>query len=63
MHDYMHAKAVVVDGSIVTGSYNLSRGGGDNAENVLDITNGALADRFVHFADQVAARYAAPSPA
>jgi phosphatidylserine/phosphatidylglycerophosphate/cardiolipin synthase-like enzyme len=53
----MHAKAVVADGHVVTGSYNLSRGGAENAENVLDIDNGAVAERFAEFADKVAARY------
>jgi phosphatidylserine/phosphatidylglycerophosphate/cardiolipin synthase-like enzyme len=58
VHDYMHAKAVVVDGHVLTGSYNLSRGGAENAENVLDIANGAVAERFADFAERVAARYA-----
>jgi phosphatidylserine/phosphatidylglycerophosphate/cardiolipin synthase-like enzyme len=64
VHDYMHAKVVVVDGRVLTGSYNLSRGGADNAENLLDIANGAAAERFGEFADRVAARYAqTPAPA
>ena len=42
VHDYMHAKVVVADGDVLTGSYNLSRGGEDNAENVLHIRSGAL---------------------
>jgi phosphatidylserine/phosphatidylglycerophosphate/cardiolipin synthase-like enzyme len=67
VHDYMHAKVVVVDGRVLTGSYNLSRGGADNAENLLDISNGAAAERFAEFAERVAARYskhpAVPSPA
>ena len=55
----MHAKVVVADGEVVTGSYNLSRGGEENAENVLHIRSGALAERFGAFAERVAARYAA----
>jgi phosphatidylserine/phosphatidylglycerophosphate/cardiolipin synthase-like enzyme len=58
-HDYMHAKVVVVDGHLLTGSYNLSRGGADNAENILDVANGAVAERFAEYVDQVAAKYAA----
>jgi hypothetical protein len=49
----------VADGDIVTGSYNLSHGGEENAENVLHIRSGALAERFGALAERVAARYAA----
>ena len=42
----------------LTGSYNLSRGGEENAENVLHIRSGALAERFGGFVERVAARYA-----
>lgn len=61
VHDYMHAKVVVADGDVLTGSYNLSHGGEDNAENVLHIRSGALAQRFGAFVERVSARYAAPS--
>jgi phosphatidylserine/phosphatidylglycerophosphate/cardiolipin synthase-like enzyme len=63
VHDYMHAKVVVADGDVLTGSYNLSHGGEDNAENVLHIRSGALAQRFGTFVERVAARYAAPEDA
>jgi phosphatidylserine/phosphatidylglycerophosphate/cardiolipin synthase-like enzyme len=58
VHDYMHAKVVVADGEVLTGSYNCSRGGNDNAENVLRIDGSEMADRFAQYADQVTARYA-----
>jgi phosphatidylserine/phosphatidylglycerophosphate/cardiolipin synthase-like enzyme len=58
VHDFMHAKVVVADGEVLTGSYNLSHGGEDNAENVLHIRSGALAERFGGFVERVAARYA-----
>lgn len=57
VHDYMHAKVVVADGEVLTGSYNLSRGGEDNAENLLHIRSGPIAERFAAFADGVADRY------
>ncbi len=57
VHDYMHAKAVVADDEVVTGSFNCSRHGESNAENVLHITAEPLAERFATFADSVAARY------
>jgi phosphatidylserine/phosphatidylglycerophosphate/cardiolipin synthase-like enzyme len=63
VHDFMHAKVVVADGDVLTGSYNLSHGGEDNAENVLHIRSGALAQRFGGFVERVAARYAAPADA
>jgi phosphatidylserine/phosphatidylglycerophosphate/cardiolipin synthase-like enzyme len=59
VHDYMHAKFVVADDEVLVGSYNLSKGGEENAENVLHIVNEQLAVRFAAFADTIAARYAA----
>ena len=46
VHDFMHAKLTVVDDVVFTGSYNLSRSGERNAENVLEIEDAALADRL-----------------
>jgi len=57
VHDYMHAKAVVVDDEVLAGSYNLSKHGEGNAENVLHIVSEHHADRFAEFADRLAARY------
>jgi phosphatidylserine/phosphatidylglycerophosphate/cardiolipin synthase-like enzyme len=57
VHDYMHAKAVLADGSIVAGSYNLSKGGEHNAENVLLIKGGPLVEQLAEYADRVGARY------
>ena len=37
VHDYMHAKVVVCDDLVLTGSYNVSRSGEQNAENVLEV--------------------------
>jgi phosphatidylserine/phosphatidylglycerophosphate/cardiolipin synthase-like enzyme len=64
IHDYMHAKAVIVGDDVLTGSFNLSRHGESNAENVLHITSQSAADRFTSFADGVAARLRSrPDPA
>jgi len=57
VHDYMHAKALMADDEVLTGSYNLSRHGTFNAENVLHIRSGPAAQRFAEFAERVAARY------
>ena len=43
----------------VLGSFNLSRSGETNAENVLEITDAALADRLAAFVDELRARYPA----
>lgn len=63
VHDYMHAKFVVIDHEVVTGSYNLSKHGEINAENVLHIVDNDVADRFAAFADRVSVRYADGSDA
>jgi len=57
VHDFMHAKFVVADDTVFVGSYNLSHSGEDNAENVLQIEDAALADTLAAFADRLRARY------
>jgi phosphatidylserine/phosphatidylglycerophosphate/cardiolipin synthase-like enzyme len=57
VHDYMHAKFVVADDEVVAGSYNLSRHGEGNAENVLHVVSEFQASRFAEFSDLVAERY------
>ena len=39
VHDYMHAKVTVADDVVFVGSFNLSRSGEENAENVLEIAD------------------------
>jgi phosphatidylserine/phosphatidylglycerophosphate/cardiolipin synthase-like enzyme len=56
-HDFMHNKVVVADDTVITGSYNLSHSATENAENVLMITDPALADRYVAWIDQLVSRY------
>ncbi len=57
VHDFMHAKVTVADDVVFTGSFNLSRSGERNAENVLEIHDAALADRLAAYIDEVRARY------
>jgi len=57
VHDFMHAKITVVDDVAFAGSFNLSRSGEQNAENVLELEDPALADRLAAFIDEVRARY------
>jgi phosphatidylserine/phosphatidylglycerophosphate/cardiolipin synthase-like enzyme len=62
VHDYMHAKVVVCDDVAFVGSFNYSRSGERNAENVLEIRDQGVADRLADFIDEVIARYPAASP-
>jgi phosphatidylserine/phosphatidylglycerophosphate/cardiolipin synthase-like enzyme len=59
VHDYMHAKVTVADDTVFLGSFNLSHSGELNAENVLEIADGSLADRLATFIDGVRMRYPA----
>jgi phosphatidylserine/phosphatidylglycerophosphate/cardiolipin synthase-like enzyme len=57
VHDFMHAKVTVADDVVFAGSFNLSRSGELNAENVLEIHDAKLAERLAAYVDQVRARY------
>ncbi len=63
VHDYMHAKVTVCDDTTFVGSFNLSRSGEKNAENVLEIEDAGLADRLAAFVDEVRAKYRPGDPA
>jgi phosphatidylserine/phosphatidylglycerophosphate/cardiolipin synthase-like enzyme len=56
-HDFMHAKVTVADDVVFTGSFNLSRSGERNAEDVLEIHDAALAERLAVYVDEVRALY------
>jgi phosphatidylserine/phosphatidylglycerophosphate/cardiolipin synthase-like enzyme len=67
IHDYMHAKVTVADDVVFCGSFNLSRSGERNAENMIEVQDAELADRLAAYVDAVRARYPAaavpePSP-
>lgn len=57
VHDFMHAKVVVADSTTFVGSFNFSRSGERNAENVLEIRNGPIADRMAAYVDELRERY------
>ena len=57
VHDFMHAKILVTDDYVYTGSFNLSHSGEQNAENVVQIESQAVADLCAAYVDRVAARY------
>lgn len=62
VHDFMHAKVVVADDTAFVGSFNFSRSGERNAENVLEIRDAGLADRLAGYVDEIRARYPHATP-
>lgn len=62
VHDFMHAKLVVADDIVFVGSYNFSRSGERNAENVLEIHDAGTADRLTAYVDDVRRRYPTATP-
>jgi phosphatidylserine/phosphatidylglycerophosphate/cardiolipin synthase-like enzyme len=58
-HDFMHAKVTVADDVVFAGSFNLSRSGEMNAENVLELHDPELAERLAGFIDEIRERYEA----
>jgi len=57
LHDFMHAKVVVADDTTFVGSFNFSRSGERNAENVLEIRDAAIADLIAGYVDELRERY------
>jgi phosphatidylserine/phosphatidylglycerophosphate/cardiolipin synthase-like enzyme len=57
VHDFMHAKVTVADDRVFVGSFNLSRSGEQNAENVLELRDPDLAERLAGFIDGIRTRY------
>ncbi len=62
VHDFMHAKVVVADNTSFVGSFNFSRSGERNAENVLEIRDPAFAERLAAYVDDVRSAYPAATP-
>jgi phosphatidylserine/phosphatidylglycerophosphate/cardiolipin synthase-like enzyme len=62
LHDFMHAKVTVADDIAFVGSFNLSRSGERNAENVLEIHDAAIADRLAAYVDEIRAAYGPATP-
>jgi phosphatidylserine/phosphatidylglycerophosphate/cardiolipin synthase-like enzyme len=57
VHDYMHAKVTIADDTVFVGSFNLSHSGELNAENVLELSDPALATQLAAFVDAIGAKY------
>lgn len=57
VHDFMHNKVLVIDDTVITGSYNFSRSAELNAENILLIDSPALAAQYVQYIDHLMQKY------
>jgi len=58
-HDFMHNKVLVIDDSVITGSYNFSRSAEFNAENILFIESVPLAEAYSGYIDHLKSKYSA----
>src|SRR5205814_6859358 len=58
-HNFMHNKVLVIDDSVITGSYNFSRSAQINAENILFIESAPLAETYSTYIDHLKSKYAA----
>jgi phosphatidylserine/phosphatidylglycerophosphate/cardiolipin synthase-like enzyme len=56
-HDFMHNKVLVIDDSVITGSYNFSRSAQFNAENILFINSAPLAEAYSVYIDHLIQKY------
>lgn len=56
-HDFMHNKILVIDDTVITGSYNFSRSAQANAENILFIESATLAERYSTYIDHLQQKY------
>jgi phosphatidylserine/phosphatidylglycerophosphate/cardiolipin synthase-like enzyme len=58
-HDFMHNKILVIDDTVITGSYNFSRSAQFNAENILFLESEALAETYSVYIDHLLQKYGA----
>jgi phosphatidylserine/phosphatidylglycerophosphate/cardiolipin synthase-like enzyme len=58
-HDFMHNKVLVIDDTVITGSYNFSRSAQFNAENILFIESAPLAEAYSAYIDHLIQKYRA----
>lgn len=56
-HNFMHNKTLIIDDTVLTGSYNLSHAAQGNAENMLAIHSPALAERIVAYVNHLQQRF------
>ena len=56
-HNFMHNKILLVDDTVITGSYNFSRSAQFNAENILFIESAAAAEQYSFYIDHLLEKY------
>jgi phosphatidylserine/phosphatidylglycerophosphate/cardiolipin synthase-like enzyme len=56
-HNFMHNKILVIDDTVITGSYNFSRSAQFNAENILFIESAPLAEAYSAYIDHLVEKY------
>jgi phosphatidylserine/phosphatidylglycerophosphate/cardiolipin synthase-like enzyme len=56
-HNFMHNKVAVADDRIATGSFNFSLNATRNAENVIAVSNGRIADGYAQYIEGLIDRY------
>jgi len=56
-HNFMHNKVLVIDDTVITGSYNFSRSAQFNAENILFIESAPLAEAYSAYIDHLLEKY------
>jgi phosphatidylserine/phosphatidylglycerophosphate/cardiolipin synthase-like enzyme len=56
-HNYMHNKVLVIDDTVITGSYNFSRSAQFNAENILFIESAPLAEMYSSCIEHLKQKY------
>jgi phosphatidylserine/phosphatidylglycerophosphate/cardiolipin synthase-like enzyme len=56
-HDFMHNKVLVIDDTVITGSYNFSRSAEFNAENILFIESAPLAEKYSAYINHLIQKY------
>jgi phosphatidylserine/phosphatidylglycerophosphate/cardiolipin synthase-like enzyme len=62
VQDFMHAKVVVCDDVSFVGSFNFSRSGERNAENVVEIRETTVADELAAYVEALNERYPRATP-
>ncbi len=62
VQDFMHAKVVVCDDVAFVGSFNFSRSGERNAENVVEVRDRRVADELAGYVEALHERYPRATP-